>query len=156
MNEQVWMIEARFKSWGPNGAWVPQADYRRMTKADAEAKVKELTARNTLSEWRVSSAEPAAPEAGNDQEVTPQLMIPDCVLCGKPVFEVHRCVREPEPHPVSAEPHAAFPETPNFDDWWNGKKPERKIDLNNGLYCMVRYFAQAAWDAALAAKREGK
>jgi hypothetical protein len=54
MSEAVWMIEARFKIWGSDGPWIPQADYAHMTKDEADKKVEELTARNTLSEWRAS------------------------------------------------------------------------------------------------------
>ena len=51
MTEQVWIIEARFKSVG--GPWIVQLSVAPfMTAEDAETKVEQYRKRNTLSEWR--------------------------------------------------------------------------------------------------------
>jgi len=101
MGEQVWSIEARWRSAGPDAPWIPQADYMRLTKEDAGKKVAELTARNTLSEWRTVRAEPpAVPPA---QERFPKCMCGGiavtnasgditrtCIRCGSVVFPIAR------------------------------------------------------------------
>lgn len=49
MNE-VWVIEARFKSVG--GPWIVQRLGPFTDAQEAETEVRRLTLRNTLSEWR--------------------------------------------------------------------------------------------------------
>src|SRR6185437_16475290 len=61
MNESVWIIEARWRSGGPDAPWIPQADYTRLTKENADKKVAELTVRNTLSQWRAVPTSEARP-----------------------------------------------------------------------------------------------
>lgn len=78
MREQVWLIEARFKSVG--GPWIPQAMEPFMESADAEAKVDQLRQRNTLSEWRTRryGAEPSPePEAAPASEAKAPVVLDD-------------------------------------------------------------------------------
>jgi len=61
MTQQGWNIEARFRVWGPNGVWIPQADYLNLPQEDGERKAAELTVSNTLSEWRAVPTSEARP-----------------------------------------------------------------------------------------------
>lgn len=67
MAEQIWFIEARFKSVG--GPWIVQAMAPFTTAADAEVKIDQLRQRNTLSEWRAIryAAEPSHANVAEEQ-----------------------------------------------------------------------------------------